>query len=77
MWSAAPRAPCAAPTRLSGWIPGIKWIAPVSFIPSTEIAYWPERDRLTRSAGKLGSWASGIRAAANLVVWRCRKLSFS
>jgi len=30
----------AAPTRLSGWIPGIKWIAPVSFILSTEIAYW-------------------------------------
>jgi amino acid transporter len=30
----------AAPTRLSGWIPGIKWIAPISFILSTEIAYW-------------------------------------
>jgi amino acid transporter len=30
----------AVPTRLSGWIPGIKWIAPVSFILSTEIAYW-------------------------------------
>ncbi len=30
----------AAPTRLSGWIPGIRWIAPVSFILSTEIAYW-------------------------------------
>jgi amino acid transporter len=30
----------AAPPRLSGWIPGIKWIAPVSFIISTEIAYW-------------------------------------
>ena len=30
----------AAPTRLSGWIPGIQWIAPVSFILSTEIAYW-------------------------------------
>ncbi|MGD0699258.1 MAG: APC family permease [Trebonia sp.] len=30
----------AAPTRLSGWIPGIKWIAPVSFILSTEIGYW-------------------------------------
>jgi len=30
----------AAPTRLSGWIPGIKWIAPVSFVLSTEIAYW-------------------------------------
>jgi amino acid transporter len=30
----------AAPTRLSGWIPGIKWIAPISFILSTELAYW-------------------------------------
>jgi amino acid transporter len=30
----------AAPTQLSGWVPGIKWIAPVSFILSTEIAYW-------------------------------------
>jgi hypothetical protein len=30
----------AAPTRLSGWIPGIKWIAPVSFVLSTEIGYW-------------------------------------
>ena len=30
----------AARTRLSGWIPGIKWIAPISFILSTEIAYW-------------------------------------
>jgi amino acid transporter len=30
----------AAPTRLSGWIPGITWIAPVSFVLSTEIAYW-------------------------------------
>jgi amino acid transporter len=30
----------AEPTRLSGWIPGIKWIAPISFVISTEIAYW-------------------------------------
>jgi amino acid transporter len=30
----------AAPTRLSGWIPGVRWIAPVSFIVSTEIIYW-------------------------------------
>jgi hypothetical protein len=30
----------AAPTRLSGWIPGIRWIAPVSFVISTLIAYW-------------------------------------
>jgi amino acid transporter len=30
----------AAPTRLSGWIPGIKWIAPISFVLSTEIGYW-------------------------------------
>jgi amino acid transporter len=30
----------AEPTRLSGWIPGIKWIAPVSFVLSTEIGYW-------------------------------------
>ena len=30
----------AAPTGLAGWIPGIKWIAPASFLVSTEIIYW-------------------------------------
>lgn len=30
----------AEPTRLSGWIPGIRWIAPASFVISTLIAYW-------------------------------------
>jgi amino acid transporter len=30
----------AAPTRLSGWVPGIRWIAPASFVISTLIAYW-------------------------------------
>jgi amino acid transporter len=30
----------AAPTGLAGWVPGIKWIAPASFLVSTEIIYW-------------------------------------
>jgi amino acid transporter len=30
----------AAPTGLAGWIPGITWIAPASFLVSTEIIYW-------------------------------------
>jgi amino acid transporter len=30
----------AAPTSLAGWIPGIAWIAPASFLVSTEIIYW-------------------------------------
>ena len=30
----------AAPTGLAGWIPGIRWIAPASFLVSTEIIYW-------------------------------------
>jgi amino acid transporter len=30
----------ASPTGLAGWIPGIKWIAPASFLVSTEIIYW-------------------------------------
>jgi amino acid transporter len=42
----------AAPTRLSGWIPGIRWIAPVSFVLSTEIIYWSTWQDL-RVAGPL------------------------
>jgi amino acid transporter len=30
----------SSPTGLAGWIPGIKWIAPASFLVSTEIIYW-------------------------------------
>ena len=30
----------ASPTGLAGWIPGIRWIAPASFLVSTEIIYW-------------------------------------
>jgi amino acid transporter len=30
----------ASPTTLAGWIPGIKWISPASFLVSTEIIYW-------------------------------------
>jgi amino acid transporter len=30
----------AAPTDLAGWIPGIRWIAPASFLVSSEIIYW-------------------------------------
>lgn len=27
-------------TRLSGWIPGLRWIAPVSFVVAGEFVYW-------------------------------------
>ena len=30
----------ASATALAGWIPGIRWIAPASFLVSTEIIYW-------------------------------------
>ena len=30
----------AEATSLAGWIPGIRWIAPASFLVSTEIIYW-------------------------------------
>jgi amino acid transporter len=30
----------AQATQLAGWIPGIRWIAPASFLVSTEIIYW-------------------------------------
>src|SRR6201999_3541419 len=28
------------PERLSGWVPGLRWIAPVSFVVATEFVYW-------------------------------------
>jgi amino acid transporter len=28
------------PERLSGWVPGLRWIAPVSFLVATEFVYW-------------------------------------
>ena len=28
------------PDRLSGWVPGLRWIAPVSFVAATEFVYW-------------------------------------
>jgi amino acid transporter len=30
----------AAPDRLSGWVPGLRWIAPASFVVATEFVYW-------------------------------------
>ncbi|HEX4250508.1 MAG TPA: APC family permease, partial [Pseudonocardia sp.] len=28
------------PERLSGWVPGLRWIAPISFVVATEFVYW-------------------------------------
>ena len=28
------------PERLSGWVPGLRWIAPLSFVVATEFVYW-------------------------------------
>jgi amino acid transporter len=28
------------PDRLSGWVPGLRWIAPISFVIATEFVYW-------------------------------------
>jgi amino acid transporter len=28
------------PERLSGWVPGLRWIAPASFLVATEFVYW-------------------------------------
>jgi amino acid transporter len=28
------------PERLSGWVPGLRWIAPLSFVAATEFIYW-------------------------------------
>jgi len=28
------------PDRLSGWVPGLRWIAPISFVVATEFVYW-------------------------------------
>ncbi|MEJ2889848.1 APC family permease [Actinomycetospora aeridis] len=28
------------PDRLSGWVPGLRWIAPIAFLFSTEFIYW-------------------------------------
>jgi amino acid transporter len=30
----------AATDRLSGWIPGLRWIAPISFVVASEFVYW-------------------------------------
>jgi amino acid transporter len=30
----------AQPERLSGWVPGLRWIAPISFMVATEFVYW-------------------------------------
>lgn len=30
----------AEPHRLSGWVPGLRWIAPISFVVATEFVYW-------------------------------------
>lgn len=30
----------AEPERLSGWVPGLRWIAPLSFVIASEFVYW-------------------------------------
>jgi amino acid transporter len=30
----------AEPDRLSGWVPGLRWIAPLSFVVASEFVYW-------------------------------------
>jgi hypothetical protein len=34
------------PTRLSGWVPGLRVIAPISFVLGTEFVYWSGFDDL-------------------------------
>jgi amino acid transporter len=34
------------PDRLSGWVPGLRWIAPLSFVAATEFIYWSGWDAL-------------------------------
>ncbi|WP_037080325.1 APC family permease [Pseudonocardia spinosispora] len=34
------------PERLSGWVPGLPWIAPLSFVAATECVYWSGWDEL-------------------------------
>jgi amino acid transporter len=81
----------AAPTSLAGWIPGITWIAPASFLVSTEIIYWSGwsqiKDALPLALvglivfffvrAKNHSLAEDLRIGAWLVVYLAGLIAFS
>jgi len=81
----------AEPTSLAGWIPGIKWIAPASFLVSTEIIYWSGwsqiKDALSLALlglivfffvrGKDRSLVEDLRAGAWLVIYLAGLIGFS
>ncbi|MFR9728132.1 APC family permease [Saccharopolyspora sp. MS10] len=37
----------ARPDAVSGWVPGMRWITPLSFVVSAEIIYWSEWEKLS------------------------------
>lgn len=36
----------AAPDRLAGWVPGLRWIAPAGFVVGSELVYWASWETL-------------------------------
>ncbi|MCA1186752.1 MULTISPECIES: APC family permease [unclassified Saccharopolyspora] len=37
----------ARPDAVSGWVPGMRWITPLSFVVSAEIIYWSQWEKLS------------------------------
>lgn len=55
----------AEPHRLSGWVPGLRWIAPISFVVATEFVYWSGWEQL-----RLAMPMALVGVPLFLVMWR-------
>jgi amino acid transporter len=57
------------PDRLSGWVPGLRWIAPLSFVAATEFIYWSGWEAL-----KLALPLTLIGVPLFVWLWRAERL---